>query len=96
MKCVICGKEFNPRHNGGKPQIVCSRECLYERKKQYQNQNYQHKKDLEKLAKRRKKLLEEQASRNYKSLDEMQKAAAELGLSYGQYEAMKWMGNKNG
>lgn len=99
MKCIICGEEFEPRHNGGKPQIVCSKECLYERKKQLQNQNYKEiKKERNRIARMKKRLEEQRLNKDYMSLDDAQKAAADMGVSYGQYEAMKWMekvGNGN-
>lgn len=96
MECIICGKEFIPtKHNGGRKQIVCSKECRLERIKMLNRMSYEKYKEQKNYqARQYKRIKRIQASikkDNEMSLTEVQQQAREHGMSYGQWVAYNQM-----
>lgn len=85
MKCVVCGKEFEPRKTGGRPQITCSDECQIKRMRERAKKHNQEQNHHKKIVRQVKKTVN-----SSKEITEAQRAAAEHGMSYGMYQAYLW------
>lgn len=90
-KCIICGSEFQPKK---KTQICCKRECSLKRNYQLNRENYRdyYKYQMAEKQKSKKKAKKEKPKTNTEKIIEIDRLAKEAGMSYGQYEALKYMG----
>lgn len=81
VNCIMCGKTFTAKRSDAK---CCSKHCKNERMKVTARE-------------RRKAMKNEKAEKQNNTLIETVSKARELGMSYGKYKAMLYMGvDKNG
>lgn len=86
IKCKVCGKEFIPRNGQSK---VCGYECRIINQKQM-HKAYRDRMYKEKVYTKPKKEPKPEPKVKPKSLAQLQNEAKEMGLTYGQYQLLKW------
>lgn len=85
MKCIICGKEFEPKSNGQK---MCSEACRIERAKNLEKERRRTRKPAE-LARQLKIKREYQERYCTGSLDKKLEECRVRGITYKQYQMEK-------
>ena len=85
--CAICGKPFETEHRN----VYCSRECAREAQRKQQNQYASRKsemmKDLDEMRAIKHPVVKQRKSK----IDKINAEAKKSGMTYGQYQAMKFM-----
>lgn len=81
-KCIICGTEFKPYREG---HVCCSKKCSQKRNKEIQRKNYAEHEEQRKAS-------EAMPESNHKAIADLTcEAWDKERLSYGQYEAKRYM-----